>query len=201
MTNGSLFLFKFVKNCILKKYFILYKPFLLFLGKFLLTYLLLTFIYQSYLGQFDVNKNETDSFTKLVAQQTEDVLLFFNCDVKTLPNSKEPAVNLYYNQKPMARIIEGCNALSVIILFVSFIIAFSGKLKPTILYSIGGSVIIHILNVIRIALLCVFMYYYPKQQHFLHGVVFPLFIYGVVFILWIIWVNKFSKYAKKTIQS
>ncbi|QBN18754.1 exosortase family protein XrtF [Flavobacterium nackdongense] len=185
----------------MKKYFILYKPFLLFLGKFLLTYLLLTFIYQSYLGRFDVNQNETDSFTKLVAQQTEDVLLFFNCDVKTLPNSKEPAVNLYYNHKPMARIIEGCNALSVIILFASFIIAFSGKLKPTVLYIIGGSLIIHILNVIRIALLCVFMYYYPKQQHFLHGVVFPLFIYGVVFILWIIWVNKFSKYAKKTIQS
>jgi exosortase family protein XrtF len=185
----------------LKKYFIIYKPFLLFLGKFLLTYLLLTFVYQSYLGQFDVNKNETDSFTKLVARQTEDVLLFFNGDVKTKPNTKEPAVNLYYNQKPMARIIEGCNALSVIILFVSFIIAFSGKIKPTILYIILGSILIHILNVFRIAILCVLMYYYPEHQHFLHGVVFPLFIYGVVFILWIIWVNKFSKYGKKTVQS
>ncbi|TRX22761.1 exosortase family protein XrtF [Flavobacterium franklandianum] len=185
----------------MKKYFILYKPFLLFLGKFSLTYLLLTFVYQIYLGQFDVKKNEADSFTKLVAQQTEDVLLFFNCDVKTAPNSKEPAVNLYFNQKSMARIIEGCNALSVIILFISFIIAFSGKIKPTILYIIGGSILIHILNVFRIALLCVLMYYYPEQQHFLHGVLFPLFIYGVVFVLWIIWVNKFSKYAKKTIQS
>jgi len=185
----------------LKKYFILYKPFLLFLGKFLLTYLLLTFVYQIYLGQFDVKKNETDSFTKLVAQQTEDVLLFFNCDVKTLPNSKEPAVNLYYNQKSIARIIEGCNALSVIILFISFIVAFSGKIKATILYIVGGSILIHILNVFRIALLCVLMYYYPEQQHFLHGVLFPLFIYGVVFVLWIIWVNKFSKYAKKNIQS
>lgn len=174
---------------------------MLFLGKFLLTYLLLTFVYQTYLGQFDVNKNETDSFTKLVAQQTEDVLLFFNCDVKTLPNSKEPAVNLYYNQKSIARIIEGCNALSVIILFISFITAFSGKLKPTLLFIVGGSLLIHILNVTRIALLCVLMYYFPKQQHLLHGVVFPLFIYGVVFILWIIWVNKFSKYATKTIKS
>ncbi len=185
----------------MKKYFILYKPFLLFLGKFLLTYLMLTFIYQSYLSQFDVKKNETDSFTKLVAQQTEEVLLFFNCDVKTTPNLKEPAVNLYYKQRPMARIIEGCNALSVIILFISFIVAFSGKIKTTILYMISGSILIHILNVFRIALLCVLMYYYPKQQHFLHGVLFPLFIYGVVFILWIIWVNKFSKYAKKNIQS
>jgi exosortase family protein XrtF len=194
-------LYKFVKNSILKKYFILYKPFLLFLGKFLLTYLLLTFVYQSYLGQFDVNKNETDGFTKLVAKQTEDVLLFFNYNVKTTPNSKEPSVILHYNQKPMARIIEGCNALSVIILFISFIVAFSGKIKTTILYIISGSILIHILNVFRIAALCVLMYYYPEQQHFLHGVLFPLFIYGVVFLLWIVWVNKFSNYAKKSVQS
>ena len=185
----------------MKKYFIVYKPFLLFLGKFLLTYLLLTFVYQSYLGQFDANKNETDSFTKLVAKQTEDVLLLFNCDVKIVPNSKEPSEILYYNQKPIARIIEGCNALSVIILFISFVIAFSGKIKPTILYIISGSIFIHILNVFRIAALCVLMYYYPDQKHFWHGVAFPLFIYGVVFLLWIIWVNKFSNYAKKTVQS
>ena len=185
----------------MKKYIILYKPFLLFLGKFLLTYLLLTFVYQKYLGQFDAKKLELDGFTQMVAKQTEDVLLFFNCDVKTAPNIKEAGINLYYNQKSMARIIEGCNALSVIILFISFIIAFSGKIKSTILFIISGSILIHILNVIRIALLCVLLYYYPKQQHFLHGVLFPLFIYGVVFILWVIWVNKFSRYAKKTVQS
>jgi exosortase family protein XrtF len=171
------------------------------LGKFLLTYLLLTFIYQSYLNQFDVKKLEVDGFTQLVAKQTKDVMLFFNCDVQTSPNLKEPGVNLSYNQRPMARIIEGCNALSVIILFISFIIAFSGNIKSTVLYIISGSILIHILNVSRIALLCVLMYYYPKQQHLLHGVLFPLFIYGVVFMLWIIWVNKFSKYATKTAQS
>lgn len=184
----------------MKKYLILYKPFLLFLGKFLLTYLLLTFVYQSYLGQFDVKKNETDSFTKLVAKQTEDVLLFVNCDVRTAPNTKEPAVNIYYNKKLIARIIEGCNAISVIILFVAFLVSFSGKMQATIYYVAGGSIIIHILNVSRIALLCVLMYYYPAQKHFLHDVFFPLFIYGFVFVMWIIWINKFSKYANKTAQ-
>jgi exosortase family protein XrtF len=182
----------------LKKYLIIYKPFLLFLGKFLLTYLLLTFAYESYLSQFDVTKFETDGFTQLVAEQTKDIMLFFNCDAGIEPNIKESAVNLLYNGKHMARIIEGCNGLSVIILFVAFIVAFSGKMKATILYVIGGSLLIHILNVARIALLVILMYYFPKQEHFLHGVVFPLFIYGVVFLLWIIWVNKFSKYATKT---
>ena len=174
---------------------------MLFLAKFLLTYLLLTFVYQSYLNQFDGTKFETDGFTQLVAKQTKDVMVIFDCDASISPNVKEPGFNLFYKQSVMARIIEGCNGLSVIILFISFVIAFSGKIKTTILFIIGGSLLIHILNVFRIALLCVLMYYYPKQQHLLHAVLFPLFIYGVVFMLWIIWVNKFSKYATKTAKS
>lgn len=156
-------------------------------------------MYQSYLSQFDIKKFENDSFTEIVANQTKDLMILFGCDASIEPNVKEPAINIYYNQRSMARIIEGCNGLSVIILFISFVIAFSGKIKPTILFLLGGSLLIHILNVCRIALLCVLMYYYPKQQHLLHGVLFPLFIYGVVFLLWIIWVNKFSKYATKNL--
>lgn len=185
----------------MKKYLIIYRPFLFFLGKFLLTYLLLTFVYEGYLNQFDTSKFEVDGFTHLVAKQSKDALLFFNYDSNIAPNTKEPSVNLFYNQKLMARIIEGCNGLSVIILFVSFVIAFSGKIKATILFVFGGSLLIHILNVFRISLLCILMYYYPNQQHILHGVIFPFFIYGVVFILWIIWINQFSLYAKKTTKS
>lgn len=178
-----------------------YKPFLQFLGKFLLTYLLLIFVYQSYLNQFDIKKFEVDGVTKLVANQTKDVMLLFDLDAYVEPNTKEASVNLFYNQKHMTRIIEGCNGLSVIILFVSFVIAFSGKRKATILFILGGSLLIYVFNVFRIALLCVLMYCFSEQEHILHGVLFPLFIYGLVFILWIVWVNKFSKYATKTIKS
>ena len=190
-----------LKKSVLKKYLILYKPFLLFLGKFSLTYLLLTFFYQTYLYQFDVQKFEIDGLTVLVAKHSKDVMIFFDADVRIAPNLKESAINLFYNQVHIARIIEGCNGLSVIILFVSFIVAFSGKLKTTILYILGGSLIIYVLNLLRIVLLCVLMYYYPEYEHILHAILFPLFIYGVVFILWIIWINKFSKYATKIMES
>jgi exosortase family protein XrtF len=53
------------------------------------------------------------------------------------------------------------------------------------------------MNVLRIALLSVALYYHPDQEALLHGVVFPLIIYGFVFGLWILWVNKFSNYASK----
>ena len=185
----------------MKKYLIRYKPFLLFLGKFLLTYLILTFVYESYLNQSDVRKFEVDGFTQLVAKQTKNTMLFFNYEADIAPNTKEPAINLFYNKRHMARIIEGCNGLSVIILFVSFVVAFSGKKRETILFIIGGSLLIHVLNVFRIALLSVLFYHFPEREHILHGVFFPLFIYGSVFLLWIIWVNKFSKYATKNSKS
>ena len=76
--------------------------------------------------------------------------------------------------------------------------AFAGRISTTLLFLIGGSVLIYLLNVIRIAVLSVLLYRFPAYEHLLHGVIFPLFIYGVVFILWFIWVNYFSSYAKKS---
>lgn len=174
-----------------------YKPFLLFLVKFFLSYLLLTTIYHYYLSQYDTKKFETDDFTKILSHQVVKSLHFVDNEVYSEPNITESSVNVYYKKKWVVRIIEGCNALSVIILFISFVIAFSGKLKQTVLFLLFGSLIIHAFNVVRIASLCLAIYHLPNYSKFLHDVMFPLVIYGLVFILWIVWVNKFSFYAKK----
>ena len=179
-----------MKNLLLQ-----YKPFLLFLGKFIVSYLVLTFIYQSYLNRFDEQQAEVDSFTESVAEQSATVLSWFDSNSYTMPHQTEPTVKLIYKGKYISRIIEGCNALSVIILFISFVIAFTGKLKRTLLFIVFGTVLIHVLNIGRIALLCVALYHFPQYEHLLHGVIFPLVIYGVVFLLWVIWVNKYSLYA------
>lgn len=184
----------------MKSYLLRYKPFLVFLAKFFLTYVLLTVIYQAYLSRYDQEKYEVDTITQSVANQAEQVLVFFNTNANILPHPRQPSIRLFYNHHYVARIIEGCNAVSVMILFMAFVVAFSGKWKHTILFILGGCVLIHILNVVRIAFLCSAIYHFPKQEHILHGVIFPLFIYSVVFILWVIWVNKFS-YAKKTPQA
>ncbi len=180
----------------MKKYLLDYKPFLLFLAKFFVAYLVLTFAYQSYLSNFDAKKNEVDGFTKIVAIHTVHVLTIIDKNSFTMKNIKEPSINLFFHNKWVARIIEGCNALSVIILFVSFVFAFKGKFFKTILFILAGGLTIYFFNIIRIALLSIAVFYYPKTQDFLHNIFFPLFIYGVVFLLWIFWVNKFSFYAK-----
>jgi len=93
-----------------KNYWIQYKPFLLFLVKFIFSYLILTVAYQYYLNQFDIKNNEVDSFTKLVTSQVEQVLLFFNGDAHIELHASEPSYKFFYNGKFVSRIIEGCNA-------------------------------------------------------------------------------------------
>ncbi|WP_395074362.1 exosortase family protein XrtF [Flavobacterium sp.] len=176
----------------MEKYFIQYKPFLLFLGKFFLTYLVLTIIYRLYIA--NTCDDCIDGITKNVSILTEKFssLIGFNLSVIRDYNQYKIIVE----NKFVARIVEGCNAMSVIVLFISFVIAFSGKWKQTIIYVFLGSVLIYFLNVLRIILLSILIFHYPNQENILHGVVFPLIIYGVVFILWVIWVNNFSRYAK-----
>jgi exosortase family protein XrtF len=178
----------------LKKYLQQFKPFLIFISTFFAAYIILTLIYKLYLNTFETN--DIDGITNIVGQNVDQLMRLFNCDVKIVKSISNPSLELWYNNKYTLRIIEGCNAVSIIILFISFITAFSGKLKTTIYFILFGVFLIYILNVIRIALLAILLFRFPDQEHILHGVFFPLIIYGLVFILWVFWVNKFSKYAK-----
>ncbi|MBL0014313.1 MAG: exosortase family protein XrtF [Flavobacterium sp.] len=191
-------LYKFVKNKFLKTYFQRYRPFLVFLLKFFSVYAGLTFVYQSYLNRFDHTLAfEVDGFTKSVAGQVQRMLAFFNYNCQLQLHESQASIKLILNGVYVSRVVEGCNALSVIILFAAFVVAFSGKWVKTIAFLVIGSVLIHLMNVARIAILSVALLHYPKQESWLHGVVFPLIIYGFVFGLWVIWVNQFSNYARK----
>lgn len=178
----------------MKKYLIQYKSFLVFLASFFGCYILLTVLYQFFLNGFETNR--VDAITKFVAHNTETLLSYFGQSIKMEYLVAEPFVNVYFNNKGIVRIVEGCNGISVVILFISFVVAFSGNVKNTLLFIFGGSLLIYILNVLRIAFLIVLLHHFPEQEHLLHGVLFPAIIYGTVFVLWVFWVNKFSKYAK-----
>lgn len=182
----------------LKTYFQLYRPFLVFLLKFFAVYGGLTFLYQSFLSQYDsILAFEVDAFTKSVAYQVQYVLSFLQYDCQLQLHESQASIKLIINGVYVSRVVEGCNALSVIILFAAFVVAFSGKWMRTIGFLLVGSVLIHLMNILRIAVLSLALLYYPGQESLLHGVVFPLIIYGFVFGLWVIWVNQFSNYARK----
>lgn len=181
----------------MKNLFLQYKLFFIFLIKFFALYVLLTIAYRSYLERYDAAVFEVDGFTRMVAEQSKSVLLVLGKEAKVEQNVFEPCMNLIYKGKFVARIVEGCNAISVMILFAAFIFAFSTRWFRTVFYIAIGCLLIHFLNVLRISVLAILLYDFPDYEHVLHGVIFPLFIYAVVFILWVLWIRKFSGYAPR----
>ena len=148
--------------------------------------------------QFSTGENYyPDYTTHVVAQQTAYLLQDLGYDAQVIPHPNEASMKLIINEKYVARIIEGCNSVSVIILFISFIIAFSGQFKLTVLYILAGSVLIYIVNLFRVVFLSIGLYHYPWQKDILHTVIFPAIIYGMVCLLWVLWVNRFSNIKKK----
>jgi exosortase/archaeosortase family protein len=85
----------------------------------------------------------------------------------------------------MSELWKGCNAISVIICFHLW--SLFGRLQ-TLLLSLYGSLLIYVLNVLRIAALCT-DFLFSKTRAVLHGVLFPCIF--IVFMLWLIWVRNF----------
>lgn len=173
------------------------KLFFLFILKFFGSYLLLSGLYWAYLSQYNTAVFETDGITHLVARQSSAFVNSMGEEARIEKLSSQAAYAFFVNGKRVARIVEGCNAVSVMVLFSAFIIAFSTTFKRTSLYVLMGLLLIYCLNIIRIGLLTIGLYYYKEQGDLLHDIIFPLFIYGVVFILWVAWIMKFSVKNKK----
>ncbi len=174
----------------LKELFLKYKSVIRFLALFLGTYVVLSLLYNAYLHFGKSEMYYPDPITHLVAKQTSVLTSAFGYKAEITPHPEEASMKLIINGQYLARIVEGCNALSVMALFTAFIVAFHQKWKPTLLYIFVGAVLIYCANLFRIVLLSIALYEYPQYEEILHGVVFPAIIYGMVFLLWVLWVRK-----------
>jgi|TARA_R100000479_G_scaffold168753_1_gene109992 exosortase family protein XrtF len=193
--TNAVFLLKFY--FFLKKLFLKYKAVIRFIILFLGTYLFLTFLYSLYLKYSHIGTYYPDFFTNLAAKQSNEVIQAFGYNGAVKPDQTEPFMGLYINDIFLARIVEGCNAISIMILFVAFIVSFAEGIKKTALYILGGVALIYAVNILRIALLTIALYHYPEYTEFLHQIVFPAIIYGMVFLLWLFWVRSLNLKPKK----
>lgn len=174
------------------------KLIVIFLIKFFGTYALLFLIYSFYLTKTQKTSEifACAPITKTVAHQTSYFLNKLGYDAKVEQSSNEVSMKLLLNDVFVALIIEGCNAINIIILFISFIIAFSNKILQTSLYILFGSLLIYAMNIFRIAIISIALLKYPAYEIVLHDLIFPSIIYGVTFLLWFIWIKLFSKLKK-----
>jgi exosortase family protein XrtF len=177
----------------MKELFRKYKAVLRFVLLFLGTYVLLSFLYGGFLQLSKSGAYHPDYITHQVSKQSETLINEIGYTARVLPESNFPSMQLFINGEIVGQIIEGCNSISIIILFISFILAFAQIWKKTVLFILGGSVLIYSVNLIRIAILAIALYEFPEYQEILHTVIFPGIIYGMVFLLWVLWVRSLPK--------
>ncbi len=91
----------------------------------------------------------------------------------------------------------GCMGRNVLLAFTGLILVFPGKFIHKLWYIPMGLVIITFVNIVRISGLTITAYCCPQYSDINHYLVFKIVAWAVIFILWVIWFNKFSPFAKK----
>ena len=86
-----------------------------------------------------------------------------------------------------------CNAIKLFALFAVFIIAYPGNRRDKWWYIAAGIVAIHLLNIVRVAMLAIIANYDYTWLDFNHTYTFNFLVYAFIFGLWMLWVNRFSQ--------
>ena len=90
---------------------------------------------------------------------------------------------------------DACNGIPLFAVFVAFIIAFPGPWKHKAWFIPAGIALIHLLNALRVAVLCVVVTHGIGWLEFNHDYTFYVVVYGAVFGLWYLWVKRFGKWS------
>src|SRR5258706_11374236 len=156
---------------------------LLFIG----VYLVLNTLYGFYI---QYHYPAADSFTRSVASQAVWFLTFFDSSITFYPSSITEYIPVANDRENVIYIFEGCNGLNVMIVYFSFLIAFTGPWKELVKFTLLGLFAIHVVNLMRIGLLYSVAFYFPEQLYFFHKYFFTGSVYVMVFILWYYWIRR-----------
>ncbi len=187
-----------------------FKPTILFLVKFFVIFLALSAMYGQYIKSYDTaDPPQTDPITRFVTYNCVGAGNMMGYETMVLENDhlnyrvedETTFDGLLMDGMNAISVEEGCNGISIMLLFVAFVIAFGGKLLNLVIFIPAGLLFIHLANIGRLMLLSLLNVEMGGQAfHFFHKYFFTASIYLAVLLLWYLWAVKFSgkTTAKKT---
>lgn len=155
-----------------------------FLLKSLIIFVVWKLLYHLILFPARIPDKQLTNITTYLTQQ----LLYINYPNATITSESKdvplPRNIIYLNNKKVVGIADGCNGLELYVLYIGFLIAFSGSLKKVTQYAIIGVVIIFILNTFRSYAITLLNINGSSLSEVAHHYIFKLLIYGIMFLLW-----------------
>lgn len=89
----------------------------------------------------------------------------------------------------------GCLGRNIMLGYSAVILAFPGNFISKIWYIPTGIIILIFLNILRISGLALIFYCCPEYGNINHNHIFKYTAWIIIFIMWIIWINKLSYLA------
>ncbi len=183
----------------------------LFLGKALLLFVVwkMVYVFWLYPGQ------ELDNWLVKTVGQHATMVLNGSANQNNYSDLLEPAVTkgdvsgpglplmksqIYFRGKRVLGIMNGCNGLELMALYVGFIICFTGPWLRKLGFIAWGILAIHVVNVLRCVFLVLIMNSTLRPWFDLaHHYVFTILVYGFVFLLWHFYVKGIVKTEKRNV--
>ncbi len=145
--------------------------------------------------------------TNLVARGTTKTLNFFYRPAiyTTTPSTTEVKadgavytegdMDIFKGDRKVLIIADVCNGLELIALYIGFIICMPAQVSRKLIFIIGGTMLIYIVNILRCAALVQIYLHYPQYLDFSHHYLFTTIIYVFIFLLWLIFSKKLTIHA------
>lgn len=160
-----------------KRLFTTYRPFVIFVAKMTAVLAVWYIVYNLWL----LPDGRLDAWLSVnVAAATAKVLSpFFETAVAS-------GRDVFLNDVGI-RIVNGCNGLDALSLFVGFVIAYPGTWRRRALFIPAGLVFIVVVNILRCASLLIIADRFPEHFDSVHGFHALWIFYVAIFLLWMLW--------------
>lgn len=157
--------------------FTTYRPFVIFVAKMTAVLAVWYVVYNLWL----LPDGRLDAWLSVnVAAATANVLsLFFDAAVAD-------GRYVYLNEVGI-HIVNGCNGLDALSLFVGFVLAYPGTWRRRALFIPAGLLFIVFVNVLRCASLLIISDRFPQHFDSVHGFHALWIFYVAIFLLWMLW--------------
>jgi exosortase family protein XrtF len=164
-----------------------FRSIFLFLVKFLAFYILLSILYGYYIRLYEPR---VDPITRQVTSQVVKGLNLIGFFTVQADSKLEPNCTVLMNSKPVISVYEGCNGINVAIVYFSFMFARGTLSRRKLVFALGGLTVLHVANLFRVGLLFLVALKWPHHLYFFHKYLFTAALFGVVIVLWFVWIQR-----------
>lgn len=94
-------------------------------------------------------------------------------------------------------VVWGCSAVKQGLLFTLIMLCARGKWVHKLWFIPLGWLMVYAFNILRISIIALLIHHHPTWFEFLHAYLFKYLFYGMIFVLWVVWTERFTNQSSK----